>query len=432
MGTRKIPLKGELRTSKIRMLPSAAQRKELKCWFAGVRHCYNSTVAKLNDGARGSTIDLRKEVTSEKCLIGDKEWVREIPSRTRAVAVQDAVAARRACLTKITNKQIKHFKLKFRSFKHSSTESLGVEKSMLSLSQVQGVSDHPKRRANRRLHIAPRSNLGKLGAIDLVDSHKVMSHLDANGIKEDCRIQWIKASDQFYLCVPREVVPKPSEKDHTRGPTAALDPGVRGFQTYYTPSGEHGTLLEGMLKERLMGLATRVDKLQSAASKCKDKQKARRMRRRQQKLWAKIRHIRQDAHYSAIGFLWDNFDNVLIPEFETSKMVKKEGRCIGKRTAREMLTCAHYEFRQRLIHSRIHRADKHVYVVKEGCTTKTCGLCGTQNHSVKCKKVFECPNKQCNAKIDRDVNGARNIMLRAVFHGPMEHVPSCSGQTIEC
>ena len=48
----------------------------------------------------------------------------------------------------------------------------------------------------------------------------------------------------------------------------------------------------------------------------------------------------------------------------------------------------------------------------EAFTTKTCGLCGTINHNVAASKIFECVEPTCGVHIDRDVNGARNILLR--------------------
>ena len=116
-------------------------------------------------------------------------------------------------------------------------------------------------------------------------------------------------------------------------------------------------------------------------------------------------------------------------KFGTARMVEQEGRFIGKETARKMLICAHYTFRQRLVDSRIHRADKEVYLVEEGYTTRTCGLCGEVNHNVGSAKVFKCISTQCGARIGRDVNGARNIMLRGVFHGPLERAGELHGQT---
>ena len=411
------------------MLPSAAQRMELKTWFAGARHCYNAAVEKINGGAKANLIELRKTTITNACLQGKKEWVQETPSRVRSVAVADAVGAYKAGVTKLKKKQISHFKLRFRSLKHSKSESIGLDKTNVIKSYGGEIGCDRRRKARRRLQLAPTTTLGRLGSLDLIDSRKVLCYLDTHGIKEDCRLQWEKASDRFYLVVPREVVPRPVQEDNAKGQTVALDPGVRAFQTYYAPSGEHGTLLDGMMQHRLVRLANRIDRLQSASSTCKDKQRARRMRRKQNKLWAKISNVRKNAHYEAIGFLWENFDNVMLPEFGSARMVQREGRCIAKKTAREMLTCAHYAFRQRLLHSRIHRAGKQVYLVQEGYTTRTCGICGAVNNGVGSAKTFECINSHCGARIDRDVNGARNIMLRAVFHGPIECAAGLHGQT---
>ena len=50
--------------------------------------------------------------------------------------------------------------------------------------------------------------------------------------------------------------------------------------------------------------------------------------------------------------------------------------------------------------------------VDEAYTTRTCGLCGTLNDTVGNAKTFRCVDPQCGVDIDRDVNGARNILLR--------------------
>ena len=44
--------------------------------------------------------------------------------------------------------------------------------------------------------------------------------------------------------------------------------------------------------------------------------------------------------------------------------------------------------------------------IKEG----RCGICGKQKKDLNGSKIYEC--KKCNIKIDRDINGARNILIR--------------------
>jgi putative transposase len=48
----------------------------------------------------------------------------------------------------------------------------------------------------------------------------------------------------------------------------------------------------------------------------------------------------------------------------------------------------------------------------EEYTSKTCECCKKINKSLGSKKTFICPN--CKFTIDRDINGARNIMLKVL------------------
>ncbi|KAK4526316.1 hypothetical protein GAYE_SCF22MG4230 [Galdieria yellowstonensis] len=46
----------------------------------------------------------------------------------------------------------------------------------------------------------------------------------------------------------------------------------------------------------------------------------------------------------------------------------------------------------------------------EAYTGKTCGMCGEINSKRGGRKIFKCLH--CKMRCDRDVNGARNILLR--------------------
>lgn len=51
-----------------------------------------------------------------------------------------------------------------------------------------------------------------------------------------------------------------------------------------------------------------------------------------------------------------------------------------------------------------------LYIVDESYTSKTCGRCGNLNNKLGGNKIYKCTN--CNLVIDRDINGARNILLK--------------------
>lgn len=100
-----------------------------------------------------------------------------------------------------------------------------------------------------------------------------------------------------------------------------------------------------------------------------------------------------------------------MPTFETQQMVKKGKRKLATKTARAMVTLSHYRFKQTLKH----QATKYgcsVVDVTEEYTSKTCSKCGHIHTKLGGSKKFKCP--VCNHTLDRDLNGAFNILLKAL------------------
>ena len=66
-----------------------------------------------------------------------------------------------------------------------------------------------------------------------------------------------------------------------------------------------------------------------------------------------------------------------------------------------------------------------VIEINEAYTPKTCGNCGKINDKLGSKEFWECPN--CGYEHDRgDINGARNIYLRALLDTTyLERTPIC-------
>ena len=92
-------------------------------------------------------------------------------------------------------------------------------------------------------------------------------------------------------------------------------------------------------------------------------------------------------------------------------MVKKGKRRLTTKTARAMVTLSHYKFKQTLKH----QAAKHgciVVDVTEEYTSKTCSKCGHIHKKLGGNKRFTCTN--CGHKLDRDLKGAFNILLKAL------------------
>jgi putative transposase len=71
----------------------------------------------------------------------------------------------------------------------------------------------------------------------------------------------------------------------------------------------------------------------------------------------------------------------------------------------------HYKFREKLLH-RSRRSLCEVKIQNESYTSKTCGSCGELNQKLGSSDTFLCPS--CGYEVHRDINGARNILFRAL------------------
>jgi len=168
--------------------------------------------------------------------------------------------------------------------------------------------------------------------------------------------------------------------------------------------------------------------------KLKNKKKIQKKIRRK---YNKINDIVKELHNKTALFLCKNYEKVLIPEFETQKMVKnkiikkenisreelkeklkeytKERRLDGRvKFCLNMLS--HYRFRQHLINKSNEYGCK-IYIVTEEYTSKTCTKCGHISEIYK-NRIKDC--EKCKYKINRDINGARNILLKNIKKGGRE------------
>ncbi len=93
-------------------------------------------------------------------------------------------------------------------------------------------------------------------------------------------------------------------------------------------------------------------------------------------------------------------------------MVTRGRRRLRSKTARQMLTWAHHRFRTHIIHKAREFPWVQVHLVTEEYTSKTCTRCGHLHTRLGGNKIFCCP--ACRIVLDRDHNGARNILLKAV------------------
>ncbi len=211
----------------------------------------------------------------------------------------------------------------------------------------------------------------------------------------------------YYLLVPIEMDVRSAPQSNSF--ICALDPGCRTFQTVYGTDGNvaHvGTDFHACLND-----LKKADDLQSARAHLSTSLKRRRYRYRIRRCFERVRNRVRDLHHKVAKWLTETYRVIILPKFKSQDMV---GKCtLRSRTCRKLLTWSHYTFQQRLL-EKAHRMGVKVLIANESYTSMTCGECGHLHEKLRSAKHFSCP--RCDFECDRDVNGARNILLRALPH----------------
>ena len=190
----------------------------------------------------------------------------------------------------------------------------------------------------------------------------------------------------------------------------SVDPGVRTFSTCYDSSGYIYEWGNGD-KSRLMRLGHAMDKLQSRCDDgtCRHKERYK-LRQKMGRIQEKIRSLVDDLQRKCIKWIVTNFTHVIFPPFNGHNMNSKGQRKIRSKTVRAMMMWADGRFRTRVLSKVREYTDCRIYVHNEAYTSKTCGSCGHVHAKLGGNKLFHCPS--CGVIMDRDANGARNILLR--------------------
>jgi len=354
-----------VRSAKIRIYPKKTSNQLFNRYAGLARYWYNQAVSHLKgEGTRASMAEVRKIQKNEH-----PSWAFNCPQRIREHAMADACEAVKNAKRKSKSTAVFQ-KVKFRA-KRDSIQGFGFD--------AQSLKD---------------------GFVFSGKSYRVNFHPseEFNISKEGTRV--VRKSGRWFLIVPNE---RPVQVPETqRNGIVALDPGVRTFLTYYSET-MHGKIGEGDFKN-IYRLCYALDALQSKISKAKCKQK-RRMRKASERLRYRIFDLVDDLHKKTAYWLVTTFAVILLPTFETSKMVTK----LWSKVARSMLNFAHYGFKT-FLKSKAEEYSCRVIDADESYTSKTCSYCG-KIQNIGSKKVMRCP---CGAIVCRDGNASRGIFLRAL------------------
>ena len=222
----------------------------------------------------------------------------------------------------------------------------------------------------------------------------------------------VHTNNRYYISVPTE---KNRSLTENQGRVVAIDPGIRKFMTFV--SGDSAGMLGSQDIGRIYRLCYYLDTLVSKISNSKG-QLRRSMRKAASRMRAKIKNLIKELHCKVAKFFVDNYDVILLPTFRTSEMVIKKQRKIRSKAARAMLTFSFYKFSQRL-KQKAFECGKTVIDVCEAYTSKTNNFTGVIDAKLGGKKRIPVGGSW----VDRDINGALGILLKAL--GDLPELRGC-------
>jgi putative transposase len=323
-------------------------------------------------------------ITKDNDLDEDNIWQKEIPYDTRQYAIDQLLWVYSSNFALIKNRDNKDFNVSFKS-KKATSEIFHIRKESINFEKMRIFSKRSK-------------------------THFRLRNRDLKSLKEQTSgiVTCLKTKPGYwYLCIPR-VKKEPTIIESAPYKSVFLDPGVRTFQTFYSPDGICGKIGDEYSSKFIKPITEKIDSYESIRSKSKNWRTKRNLRNRLFKLRNRVRNKIQDLHWKTCKYLCDGFDYIFLPEFKSSEMVEKSpNRVISNKTVRQMLTLSHCDFRNKLEYY-VKTKHRQLILVSEEYTTKTCGSCGKQN-DVGSSKKYSC---SCGYEMDRDIHGARNICIK--------------------
>jgi IS605 OrfB family transposase len=271
-------------------------------------------------------------------------------------------------------------------------------------------------------------------------------------IEHDCKLTR-DSRGRFFLHVPIET-PLPDTKPLPEREMGSIDPGSRTPFTAWGPTG-HGSFGDDGFKKTILPLCEQLDVLVGRRDRAKTKWQTgqwtngapnhglafvggdfamistsgqwlgglksytrvlSRLERRIAVLRDRIKNLVDDLHKRVARSLLEKFDTVLVPVFETQKMVEHineetgRRRIVNSKVARSLMTWAHYRFRSFLKHKAL-LLGKEVIIVTEEYTTKGCSRCGLIT-DIGGSKTFTC--QHCGLVAPRDAKSARDIFAKHI------------------
>lgn len=365
-----------LRTWKIKLQNTHLLKPIFRKWFNDYKYAYNKALWMDKETTSFySDLDLRNLIISKE-VNPHIPWFLETPKDIRAEAVFEYAKNKRAAFTNLANKNINHFSMNWLTKRKTQTRyCFGLPGSA-----IQVVNNNLKR---IKIYSKYTNNF-------IVHLSKPIPKTCIN-IKDNCLLKEHKIyfnGENFYLLL---VLDKSTKNIENRQKLAAVDPGVRNIvTTWNTRESLHfGTRKSKQIKDLLL----KRDKYQSMKNK-----------RQFNKIEIRIKNLTSELHHKISNKLCKTYENIILPELDVRSLIRKGPYPEYRKALLRMRIGAFNE----LLKTKATEFNCNVITkdVTEAYSSRLCSRCKFINK--KCsKKVKNCKN--CKLRIDRDINGAKNI-----------------------
>lgn len=310
-------------------------------------------------------------------------WKNEVHNRLPRGAVDKFVSSLNSAISNFNNKNIRKFDMKYMT-KKSKTDYLHFEdKSYPSfIKKIKSVYWYRSEGKRKKMSFFDICNQTKERGIEMI---------------------YEKDTDRYFIHYPVEQTwfPKEDQRNDNQimlstkeNRVISLDPGVRKFLVGYDPMGNISIIGE-KANQLIISLLLEVDKSKE--------------RKDRDMLWRKIKNLVSEMHWKSIHYLVSNYDIIYLPDFRVSEMIRSKK--LSRQTKRVMCMFSFYSFKEKLEY-KCKMYNKELIICDESFTSKTCTCCGKLNYNLGSSEVFVC--EECDMIIDRDVNGARNILIKNI------------------
>lgn len=363
--------------------------KCLKNWFGAVRHTYNWALgcikAKPKEYKKTDPYWLRKRFVNACNIPKDKQFLLDTPKHVRDTAMADLATAFETNFVKGSS-----FDIKFRR-KKDGPQAITIP--------YDAINEWNKDPGDMRMYPSYLKNK--------IAFHTRKKDRTPSTVRYDCKLILDKLG-RFYLSIAtHEPV---CESQAGNGTWCSIDPGVRTFLTVYSPTPGQCYKLGDQDISRIYRLCKHMDTLTSKRDKETRKKNKKAKTKALIRMRNRIRNLVDEVHKKTVRFLLSRFQNIVLPPFEVSKMIRSVDRKIQSPTVRKMVCWSHYRFRQHLLFRSKLLQGVSVHILGEEYTSKTCTHCQRVKHTLGGSKTYRCAG--CGLVADRDVCGARNILLK--------------------